>query len=163
MSRRAAHISADPFVRVSHHSFRSFSSRWRVKWLVKLSLRMGTWFRWLPAVGEASVLGSLERCLGSMGLRGMLGLFPAGGCEAEPRGDDAAEPRDGVGLVMLRWEALRWLAGLLAMAPVIWMTLQTLRIPNTQSATGMLYVGVILTFLGELVALLLSEQSPFPV
>ena len=111
MSRRAAHISADPFVRVSHHSFRSFSSRWRVKWLVKLSLRMGTWFRWLPAVGEASVLGSLERCLGSMGLRGMLGLFPATGCEAEPRGDDAAEPRDGVGLVMLRWEALRWLDG----------------------------------------------------
>lgn len=59
--------------------------------------------------------------------------------------------------------ALRWLAGLVAIAAVVWMTWQTLKIPNTQSATGILYVGVILTFLGELVALLLSRDSPFPV
>jgi hypothetical protein len=59
--------------------------------------------------------------------------------------------------------ALRWLAGLAAMGAVIWMSWQTLKIPNTQSATGILYVGVILTFLGELVALLLSHGSPVPV
>jgi hypothetical protein len=59
--------------------------------------------------------------------------------------------------------ALRWLAGLVAMACVIWMTWQTLKIPNTQSATGILYVGVIVSFLGELVALLLSQTSRFPV
>jgi hypothetical protein len=58
---------------------------------------------------------------------------------------------------------MRWLAGLIAMAAVIWMTWHTLKIPNTQSATGILYVGVILTFLGELVALLLSRESPFPL
>jgi hypothetical protein len=59
--------------------------------------------------------------------------------------------------------ALRWLAGLVAMAGVIWMAWQTLKIPNTQSATGILYVGVILSFLGELVALLLSHDSRFPI
>jgi hypothetical protein len=59
--------------------------------------------------------------------------------------------------------ALRWLAGLVAMAGVIWMTWQTLKIPNTQSATGILYVGVIVSFLGELVSLLLSQNSRFPV
>jgi hypothetical protein len=59
--------------------------------------------------------------------------------------------------------ALRWLAGLVAMAGVIWMAWQTLKIPNTQSATGILYVGVILSFLGELVALLLSHNSRFPI
>jgi hypothetical protein len=59
--------------------------------------------------------------------------------------------------------ALRWLAGLIGVAAIIWMTRQTLKIPNTQSATGMLYVGVILTFLGELVAALLSDGSSFPV
>ncbi len=59
--------------------------------------------------------------------------------------------------------SLRWLAGLVSMAGVIWMTWQTLKIPNTQSATGILYVGVIVTFLGELVSLLLSHSSPFPV
>jgi hypothetical protein len=58
---------------------------------------------------------------------------------------------------------LRWLAGLIAMAGVIWMTWQTLKIPNTQSATGILYVGVIVSFLGELVSLLLSQNSRFPV
>jgi hypothetical protein len=58
---------------------------------------------------------------------------------------------------------LRWLAGLIAVAAVIWMTWQTLKIPNTQSATGILYVGVILTFLGELLSLLLSDASPFLV
>lgn len=46
-----------------------------------------------------------------MGFKGTFGLFPAGGCEAEARGDDAAEPREGVGFVMLRCEALRCDAG----------------------------------------------------
>jgi hypothetical protein len=59
--------------------------------------------------------------------------------------------------------ALRWLAGLVGMAGVIWMAWQTVKIPNTQSATGILYVGVILSFLGELVALLLSQNTRFPV
>jgi hypothetical protein len=58
---------------------------------------------------------------------------------------------------------LRWLAGLVGMAVVVWMTWQTIKIPNTQSATGILYVGVILSFLGELVSLLLSQDSSFPV
>jgi hypothetical protein len=59
--------------------------------------------------------------------------------------------------------SLRWLSGLLAMAPIVWMTWQTLKIPNTQSGTGILYVGVILTFLGELVSLLLSGSGNFAV
>ncbi len=43
------------------------------------------------------------------------------------------------------------------------MSWQTLKIPNTQSATGILYVAVIVTFLGELVAHLLSQELPYPV
>ena len=38
------------------------------------------------------------------------------------------------------------------------MSWQTLKIPNTQSATGILYVAVITTFLGELTAQLLSPR-----
>jgi hypothetical protein len=45
--------------------------------------------------------------------------------------------------------------GTLALAVMTW---QTLKIPNTQSATGILYVAVIATFLGELVALLTAAQ-----
>ena len=39
----------------------------------------------------------------------------------------------------------------------------TLKLPNTQSATGILYVGVIGTFLGELMSLLLSSESTYPL
>ncbi len=59
--------------------------------------------------------------------------------------------------------ALRWLAGLVGTMVVVVMTWHTLKIPNTQSATGILYVGVITTFLGELTALLLSVQTVYPL
>ncbi len=58
---------------------------------------------------------------------------------------------------------LRYLAGLAAPVPLLWMTWQTLKIPNTQSATGILYVVVIVTFIGELSAVLLAAQLGLPV
>lgn len=59
--------------------------------------------------------------------------------------------------------ALRWLAGVFGTAVLVGMTLSTLKIPNTQAATGMLYVAVITTFLGELVGQLLSAGSVYPL
>jgi hypothetical protein len=59
--------------------------------------------------------------------------------------------------------ALRWLAGIFGTAALTYMTWQTLRIPNTQSATGILYVAVLATFLGELTSLLLSAGTAFPI
>jgi hypothetical protein len=58
---------------------------------------------------------------------------------------------------------MRWLAGLAGPAVMAWMSWQTLRIPNTQSATGILYVGVIGVFLGEMIAALLSGELGYPV
>lgn len=45
---------------------------------------------------------------------------------------------------------LRWISGILGVLLLAIMTWQTLKIPNTQSATGILYVLVICVFLGEL-------------
>ena len=59
--------------------------------------------------------------------------------------------------------SLRWLAGILGVFGMGWMAWETLRIPNTQSATGVLYAGVILAFIGELTAQLLSAGRLFPV
>jgi hypothetical protein len=59
--------------------------------------------------------------------------------------------------------ALRWLAGIVGTAVLILMAWQTLKIPNTQSATGILYVAVITTFLGELTSLLLSAGTAYPL
>ena len=58
---------------------------------------------------------------------------------------------------------LRWLFGIIGVAILSWMAWQTLKIPNTQSATGILYVAVIGTFVGETMALLLSAESLFPL
>ncbi len=57
---------------------------------------------------------------------------------------------------------LRWLSGIFGALGLTAMAWQTLKIPNTQSATGILYVAVIATFLGELTSLLLTAQFPYP-
>lgn len=59
--------------------------------------------------------------------------------------------------------ALRWLFGLIGVAILTFMAWRTLDIPNTQSATGILYVAVIGTFVGETMSLLLSRESVFPL
>ena len=59
--------------------------------------------------------------------------------------------------------ALRWLTGLISVAGLAGLTWQTLKIPNTQSATGILYAGVILAFIGELTSQLLSAEAVYPV
>lgn len=58
---------------------------------------------------------------------------------------------------------LRWLIGILAPLVLTWMVAKTLAIPNTQSATGILYVAVIATFTGELLSLLLSAGAIYPL
>jgi len=58
---------------------------------------------------------------------------------------------------------LRWLAGLAGVGATAWMAWQTLKIPNTQSATGILYVAVIGVFIGELTSQLLSAHAMFPL
>jgi hypothetical protein len=55
------------------------------------------------------------------------------------------------------------LAGLVGAAVLTWLTWLTLRIPNTQSATGILYAGVILVFIGELTSRLMSVTTLFPL
>jgi hypothetical protein len=57
----------------------------------------------------------------------------------------------------------RWLAGLLGTLVIALMSWYTLKIPNTQSATGILYAGVILAFIGELTSQFLSADTLYPV
>jgi hypothetical protein len=57
---------------------------------------------------------------------------------------------------------LRWLTGLVAPLLMAWMVQRTLLIPNTQSATGILYVAAVMVFTGELTSQLLSSGAPYP-
>jgi hypothetical protein len=70
------------------------------------------------------------------------------------------DPRPQAWIIFL---ALRWLSGLIGVLGLAWLTWQTLKIPNTQSATGILYAGVVLVFIGELTSQLLSAQTRYPV
>ena len=55
--------------------------------------------------------------------------------------------------------ALRWLAGLVGLPVLLVMARKTLDIPNTQSATGILYVACLAAILGELTAQLLQASA----
>ena len=62
---------------------------------------------------------------------------------------------------LLLWLPVRWLLGIIAPLVLGWMAWETARIRSTQSATGILYVVVIVSFLGELTSLLLVEKTGF--
>jgi len=70
---------------------------------------------------------------------------------------------DSVGHLFISFLLFRWLAGIIGVFVLAQMARLTLKIPNTQSATGILYAAVILVFLGELTAQLLSVDAKFPV
>jgi hypothetical protein len=137
------------------------------------------WLGWLDPVGGGLVLGMTMAAM-------LLGhwYLNSPGMKLEPLGRlillmaaavalRAVLSAAGAGLEVasqgvpgLRWWcflALRWLSGVVGALVVAAMAWQTLKIPNTQSATGILYVGVMTTFLGELTAQLLSRDAAFPL
>jgi hypothetical protein len=59
----------------------------------------------------------------------------------------------------LLWLPVRWLVGIAGPLVLGWMAWESARIRSTQSATGILYVVVILCFLGELTGLLLRDSG----
>ncbi len=67
------------------------------------------------------------------------------------------------GGVQWTWFALRWLAGILGPMVVSIMAIRILKYRNTQAATGVLFAGVILSFIGEMSASLLSAELRVPL
>lgn len=64
---------------------------------------------------------------------------------------------------LMLWLAVRWALGLFAPMVLGWMAWETARIRSTQSATGILYVVVIVCFLGELTSMLIAEKTGLPM
>ena len=61
------------------------------------------------------------------------------------------------------WLTLEWLGGILGPLAVSFMVVRILRYRNTQSATGVLFVGVILAFIGEMTGALLRRELQLPL
>ena len=59
--------------------------------------------------------------------------------------------------------SLRWISGVIGSLGLIVMTFLTLRVPNTQSATGILYAATIVVFIGELTARVLADNVLYPL
>jgi len=68
-------------------------------------------------------------------------------------------PWEGQAPTALALLSLRWLAGLAGLPALLWMSRKTLDIPNTQSATGILYVACLAAIVGELTAQLLGAAG----
>jgi hypothetical protein len=105
-------------------------------------------------------IGPLKRLLAALGVAVLVWLAVAGPglwCWT------AAHPSATLEGSMLLWLPVRWLVGLLGPAVLTVLAWQTARIRSTQSATGILYVVVILTFLGELTSLLLFHDTGYPM
>ena len=66
------------------------------------------------------------------------------------------------GGVQWTWFALRWLAGIIGPLVISIMAIRILRYRNTQAATGVLFAGVILSFIGEMSAALLFAELRLP-
>jgi hypothetical protein len=63
------------------------------------------------------------------------------------------------GTVSALFLAMRWGMGIAGPAAAAWMTWETVRIRSTQSATGILYIGMTLVLFGELTAMVLSRDT----
>ncbi len=68
-----------------------------------------------------------------------------------------------MGAVPKVWLGLRWLAGVIGPIVVSLMVWRILKYRNTQAATGVLFVGVILAFIGDMTASLLLRETGLPL
>jgi hypothetical protein len=109
-------------------------------YLISPSMSISPLMRLLAAVG-VSVL--LRAGLAGFGLWGWTSSPSAANLETE----------------LLLWLPVRWALGVIAPLVLGWMAWETARIRSTQSATGILYVVVIVSFLGELTSQLLVART----
>ena len=76
---------------------------------------------------------------------------------------DSAEAASRWESVPKAWLGLRWLAGVIGPLVVSLMVWRILKYRNTQAATGVLFVGVILAFMGDIMAALLLQETKLPL
>ena len=110
------------------------------------AMLLGHWYLNAPGMRIDALRRAIDVALVAWGARLVTVAVAAVG-EGIVRGGDATA----VALV-----ALRWLTGLVSLPILLAMSRRTLAIPNTQSATGILYVACLAAILGELTAQLLA-------
>jgi hypothetical protein len=115
------------------------------------AMLLGHWYLNAPGMSVAALRRAIDQALAA----GAACLLVALVAEA-PRLVASWRTADAATLALA---ALRWLAGLVGLPVLLVMARQTLDIPNTQSATGILYVACLAAILGGLTAQLLAAAT----
>ena len=116
------------------------------------AMLLGHWYLTAPTMSIAP----LHRLNASFGATGVMRLVVSAGILAMGFGHLATKTH-------AVWLVLRWLAGILGPLVVCVMVWRILKYRNTQSATGVLFTGVILVFIGEMTAALLQSDLKLPM
>jgi hypothetical protein len=119
--------------------------------LVVHAMLLGHWYLNAPGMSVEALRRSIDGALLAWGAQVVVsvGGWLAGGGAAGGGGSATVS-------ALL---ALRWLAGLVGLPVLLWMSRKTLDIPNTQSATGILYVACLAAIVGELAGQLLAASG----
>jgi hypothetical protein len=125
---------------------------------VTTAMLLGHWYLNTPTMK----LEPLRRLIVLIGIAVILRAIVSGGGLALEIGMHPSAPSASWNRWLL-FVGLRWLAGIFGVGLLAGLTWQTLKIPNTQSATGILYAAMILALIGELVSHLLSVATHYPV
>lgn len=122
---------------------------------------LGHWYLTTPTMS----IEPLKRLNLFLGIAGLLRLILSATTVFMLSGGafDSAETRLRWVAVPQAWLGLRWLAGIIGPLVVCLMVWRILKYRNTQSATGVLFVGVILAFIGDMTAALLLNETKWPL
>ncbi len=111
------------------------------------AMLLGHWYLNAPGMQLAPLLRLLRWLLACTAMRAVGSAISAAAVS------QASMPASDAWFLVLRWGA-----GLVGVMSLVVMAARNLAVPNTQSATGILYVAVIGAFAGELLALLLAGR-----
>lgn len=126
-----------------------------------VGMLLGHWYLTTPTMS----IEPLKRLNLFLGIAGLLRLILSATTVFMLSGGafDSAETRLRWVAVPQAWLGLRWLAGIIGPLVVCLMVWRILKYRNTQSATGVLFVGVILAFIGDMTAALLLNETKWPL
>ena len=123
---------------------------------------LGHWYLTAPTM-STSPLNRVNVWLGVWaGLRLLLAIVAMAMFHSAVFGEETSRST-GTSSTHLIWLSLQWLCGMLGPLACCIMVQRIMRYRNTQSATGVLFVGVILAFLGEMSGALLRNELQLPL
>lgn len=126
-----------------------------------VGMLLGHWYLTTPTMS----IEPLKRLNLFLGIAGLLRLIVSAAVVLTLSGGafDSAETSFRLAAVPKVWLGLRWLAGVIGPLVVSLMVWRILKYRNTQAATGVLFVGVILAFIGDMTAALLLSETKLPL